>query len=385
MGQGRPEGQANESDAMLDRLATVAAQALATGAAAVWLADQAGDRLTLAADSGLPPDSLPRVPVAPAESALWATARAAGVAILENASDTCLPTGYPAAASVALVAEGQPVGLLCVYSASPRKFTPAETAFLRSLADLGAAAIQTGRRLAELEQAEIQRGQLMRVTAHELRSPITVAQSLLRNVLRGYAGPLSDLQRDVFGRVAGQLDFLGVLVNDFLDLTASRARRMTADEGPVAVNTSLARVVIILQPRAEEKGVTLTFRQAREELAVWATEEALDHVFTNLVDNAVKYTPPGGTVTVTLSRNGDQAQVRVSDSGIGIPADSLPHLFEEFYRAPNARAFKAVGTGLGLAIVKGLVERYRGRIAVESAVGQGTTFSVDFPLYYPAQ
>ncbi len=367
---------------MLDRLAAVAAQALATGAAAIWLSDQASDRLTLAAARGFAPEA---ASVAPAESALWAAARAAGVAILEDVSDTCIPAGYPAAASVALVTEGQPVGLICVYSASPRKFTPVEIELLRDLADLGAAAIQTGRRLTELEQAEIQRGQLMRVTAHELRSPITVAQSLLRNVLRGYAGPLSDLQRDVFGRVGNQLDFLGALVNDFLDLTASRARRMTADEGPVAVNTSLARVVIILQPRAEEKNVTLTFRQAREELAVWATEDALDHIFTNLVDNAVKYTPPGGTVTVTLSRDSDQAQVRVSDSGIGIPADSLPHLFEEFYRAPNARAFKAIGTGLGLAIVKGLVERYRGRIAVESVVGQGTTFSVNFQLYYSAQ
>jgi len=385
MGQGCPDGQTDDVGRIAERLATVTAQALATGAAAVWLADQTGDRLTLAADSGLLSDSLSRAPVSPAESALWAAARATGVALLEDASDACLPAGIPAAASVALVAEGQPVGLLCVYAASPRTFIPAEIELLRNLADLGAAAIQAGRRLAELEQAEIQRGQLMRVTAHELRSPITVAQSLLRNVLRGYAGPLSDLQRDVFGRVAGQLDFLGVLVNDFLDLTASRARRMTADEGPVAINSSLARVVIILQPRAEEKGVTLTFRQAREELAVWATEEALDHLFTNLVDNAVKYTPPDGTVTVTLSRDGDQAQVRVSDSGIGIPADSLPHLFEEFYRAPNARAFKAVGTGLGLAIVKELIERYHGRIAVESTMGQGTTFAVNFPLCQIAQ
>jgi signal transduction histidine kinase len=127
----------------------------------------------------------------------------------------------------------------------------------------------------------------------------------------------------------------------------------------------------------------LAFRQAREELAVWATEEALDHIFTNLVDNAVKYTPPGGAATVGLARVGDQAQVTITDTGIGIPAESLPHLFEEFYRAPNARAFKAVGTGLGLAIVKGLVERYRGKIVVESTVGQGTTFTVMFPLYCP--
>jgi two-component system phosphate regulon sensor histidine kinase PhoR len=235
--------------------------------------------------------------------------------------------------------------------------------------------------LAELEEAETQRAKLLRVTTHELRSPITVAQSLLRNVLRGYAGPLSEVQKDIFTRVSGQLDFLGTLVNDFLDLTASRAPARAADEGPVVLNVSLARVVLVLQPRADEKGITILFRQWREELAVWATEDALDHIFTNLVDNAVKYTPRDGRVTVALSQVGDQAQVIISDTGIGIPPESLPHLFEEFYRAPNARAFKAIGTGLGLAIVKGLVDRYRGKIAVESTVGQGTAFTVTFPLY----
>jgi signal transduction histidine kinase len=94
----------------------------------------------------------------------------------------------------------------------------------------------------------------------------------------------------------------------------------------------------------------------------------------------VKYTLPGGAVTVLVQQVYGQAQVEVADTGIGIPEEALPHLFEEFYRAPNAKKLDEVGTGLGLAIVKDLVERYGGRIQVQSVINQGTTFTVTFPL-----
>jgi len=117
----------------------------------------------------------------------------------------------------------------------------------------------------------------------------------------------------------------------------------------------------------------------RARLIVWGTEDGLDRIFVNLVSNAVKYTPSGGSVTVSMRQVEGQAQVKVTDTGIGIPEEALPHLFEEFYRAPNAKALDAIGTGLGLAIVKDLVERCGGRIEVESAVGQGSTFTMTFP------
>jgi signal transduction histidine kinase len=135
-----------------------------------------------------------------------------------------------------------------------------------------------------------------------------------------------------------------------------------------------------LQPRAEEKNQAMALQLCREQLVVRATEEDLDRIWVNLVGNAVKYTPPGGSIMVSVQRVDGQAQVVVSDTGIGIPAESLPHLFEEFYRAPNAKKMAEVGTGLGLAIVKDLVERYGGRIQVQSELGQGTTFTVTLPL-----
>ncbi len=254
---------------------------------------------------------------------------------------------------------------------------------LRSVADLAESALEAAHRLADLAQIEASKSQFIRVTTHELRSPVTVSQSLIRTVLKGYAGSLTDKQREVFGRISSQLDFLESLVNDLLDLAASKAPALATEMEPVLVNASVGRAVLLLQPRAEEKSVSLTLRPCCDELEVWASEEGLDRIFVNLVGNAVKYTPAGGRVTVTLSQVGDDIQVSIADTGIGIPSDALPHLFEEFYRAPNAKTPQTTGTGLGLAIVKELVTRYAGRIAVESREGQGSTFTLSFPHYQP--
>jgi two-component system phosphate regulon sensor histidine kinase PhoR len=233
-----------------------------------------------------------------------------------------------------------------------------------------------------MQNAEAERSRLARVTTHQLRSPITIAQSLLKNLVKGYAGPTTGQQQDVLARIANQLDAVSHLVDDYLDLAASKAPPLAGQEGPVAVNLSVARVVLVLQPRAEEKELTLRLRPCEDELVVWASEEGLDHIFHNLVENAVKYTPPGGQVTVSLARHDDEAQITGTDTGIGIPEEVQEHLFEEFYRAPNARAADAVGTGLGLAIVRELVDRYGGHVTVHSpGLAQGTTFTVSLPLH----
>jgi signal transduction histidine kinase len=403
-------------------LVAAAARALSADAAALWMLDEPGTSLVFTAAYGLGPPASIGAPQDSAASSdrhivplsaivLLREALSAGSASIEDASHdpraTDLPVGFVSGLCVSLrEAEGPSgnsggtsLGALCVYHAHPRRFSDSEVELVRSLAALGAASFrpvsptEPAERIPEAQAlAEVERARLARVTTHQLRSPITIAQSLLRNVVKGYAGPISDQQRDVLDRIAGQLDYLSHLVDDFLDLAASKSPPLTGQEGPVVLNPSAARAVLMLQPRAEEKGVMLTLHPCREELVVWASEESLDHILHNLVENAVKYTLPGGQVTVTLARCGEQsgevsgigagdAQVTVADTGIGIPEEAQAHLFEEFYRAPNARAYNAVGTGLGLAIVRGLVDRYHGRITVRSASGLGTTFTVSFPLY----
>ena len=125
----------------------------------------------------------------------------------------------------------------------------------------------------------------------------------------------------------------------------------------------------------------ITLEPCPARLVVWGTEEGLHRVFVNLVGNAIKYTPSGGTVTITVQQVDEQARVSVVDTGIGIPQEALPHLFDAFYRAPNAKKIDEVGSGLGLTIARDIVEHYGGGIEVESTVGQGTTFAVTLPIH----
>jgi signal transduction histidine kinase len=342
---------------MLDRVAVAAARVCSADAAAVLLSEGSPDRLTVAAVVGA------RLSVG-----------------AEVASPPPVPAEYGDNLVVPLGPLSDPLGMLCVYAAAQDRFTPEDEDRLSALADLGTAAAEAAQKLAEMEQLEESKSHFIHVATHELRSPIAVSQSLVRTVLKGYAGELSEQQEGIFARVAGRLDFLESLVNDLLDLAASRAPDLGEEAAAVAVNASVGRAVLLLQPRAEEKGVTLTHRACCEELAIWASVEGLDRIFVNLVGNAIKYTPSGGTVTVSLGRANNHIQVRVADTGIGIPEDAIPHLFDEFYRAPNAKEF-AVGTGIGLAIVEDLVNQYQGTIEVESTVGEGTTFTVTFPPY----
>jgi signal transduction histidine kinase len=149
------------------------------------------------------------------------------------------------------------------------------------------------------------------------------------------------------------------------------------------INPLVSKVVSQLRPVAEEKDQELRVVVAEEPLTVVATEEGVERILVNLVGNAVKYTPRGGDVGIVLERVEQEARIVVQDTGIGIPKEAQVHLFEEFFRAENAKAIEREGTGLGLSIVKSLVDRYGGRIGVESEAGQGTTFTLVLPLVQP--
>jgi two-component system phosphate regulon sensor histidine kinase PhoR len=335
-----------ELEQVLNCLADGARQTLQADAAAVRLLDKEGEQASVAAISGLP-----------------------------GASEE-----YRSTLSVPLVYEDDSLGVLHVYAVDPGRFDEQDAALLTPMADLGASAIAATRALMALENREASKSHFIQVATHELRSPVAVAQSLMRGVLKGYAGELTDKQNEVFSRISRRLDFLENLVNDLLDLAAGKASELAEEETAVAINASVGRAMLLIQPRAEEKEVALTLQPCCEELVAWGAEEGLDRIFVNLIGNAVKYTPSGGSVTVALRRVGEEIQVEVADTGIGIPAEALPHLFEEFYRAPNAKALNAVGTGLGLSIVQDLVNRYGGRIEVESKVEEGSTFTVTLPI-----
>jgi signal transduction histidine kinase len=218
---------------------------------------------------------------------------------------------------------------------------------------------------------------------HELRSPVSTIRSLLRTIVGGYLGALTDAQRDTMERVLHRADFLQMLIDDLLDLAAGKSDSLMR-EARVAVRLEplIEQVVKRLKIDAEEKRIELTCLSVchAEGATILATAEGMERILGNLVSNAIKYTPDGGRVFVALNCADGFARIDVSDSGIGIPEESFPHLFDEFYRAPNAKALVKQGTGLGLAITKDIVTQFGGQITVRSQVKAGTTFTVTFPL-----
>jgi signal transduction histidine kinase len=202
---------------------------------------------------------------------------------------------------------------------------------------------------------------------------------MLRVLEQGYVGPITSKQQDLVQRSKRRISFLLALVNDLLELAAGKMEQLKGEKKEVALNETIAKVAELVQTGAEEKGLKFKVEIAEEPLVLVGIEDGLERVFMNLVSNAIKYTPAGGSVAVKAWGENDQIKVEVSDTGIGIPEEALPRIFDEFYRAKNAKAMEMEGTGLGLAIAKDVVEKHGGQISVESAVGEGSTFYVALP------
>jgi two-component system sensor histidine kinase/response regulator len=232
----------------------------------------------------------------------------------------------------------------------------------------------------ELQRLEQYKSEFMTTVAHELRSPIAGAQSLLRTLTRGLAGGLNEQQRELLSRVDLRLSGLLALVNDLLDLAASKTFEEHRPAEPIKLIPVIQQVVDYFSIEADQKGVALVQDLPLEEIEVLGTEDGLQKIFTNLVGNAIKYTPEGGKVTVEIKNCGDKVEILVADTGIGIPQKDLPRLFEEFFRASNARRAGIVGTGLGLSIVKQFVDQFGGSIEASSVEGEGTQFKVSLPI-----
>jgi signal transduction histidine kinase len=227
-----------------------------------------------------------------------------------------------------------------------------------------------------MERLDQRKSEFMVMVAHELRAPIGGAQSLLRTLVRGLAGELSEKQKEILGRVEVRLDGLMELVNDLLSLAASKTLEADKPLESVPLYPLLQGMMDRYSVEADSKQISLSLEVPEKNLSVRATEDGLERVFTNLIGNAIKYTPSGGHVEITVTDYPEIVQIAVADTGIGIPHADLPHLFEEFFRAKNARRSGITGTGLGLSIVKQLVERFGGKIEVHSVEGEGTTFTV---------
>lgn len=229
----------------------------------------------------------------------------------------------------------------------------------------------------ELSTLEHTKSRFLRVASHQLRSPIAAIHSVL-SAVQSTGENLTDSQKRLLGRVKARAEQMVELLNEML--TLSEVKESPTDQHrrePIDLPGLLKKVTELHAQAAADKKIELTL-DVRDAATVLAWPEALDDVFGNLVNNAVKYTPDGGQAAVTCRRDGPWAVVDVADTGIGIPAESQKNMFSEFYRAGNAKKF-AGGTGLGLNIVKEIVERLGGQISFTSVENEGTTFTVKLP------
>jgi two-component system, OmpR family, phosphate regulon sensor histidine kinase PhoR len=252
----------------------------------------------------------------------------------------------------------------------------------------------------ELRRLERLRQEFAANVSHELKTPLTVIKASVETLLDGGAADDPVHCRPFLERVAEQSERLHRLILDLLSL----ARIETGSETFVLQNVSVGEAVDEClerqRPRAEAKNQTLEWGMGNAECGVksedgiphsafriphshdvwaWADEDAIGEILDNLIDNAVKYTPVGGSIRVRCWGEDDWACLEVADNGIGIPDHDLPRIFERFYRVDKARSRELGGTGLGLSIVKHLVQAMRGSITASSEVGRGTTFSVRLP------
>jgi signal transduction histidine kinase len=272
------------------------------------------------------------------------------------------------------------LGVLRVYAEGPDRFTQDDVDFVLAIARQGAIAIENALAHEALQNADRARALFVRTVTHELRAPVSGAQSLLRVLIQGMTGELTRQQREILDRVETRLKNLMELIHDLLALAASKTSELQEPPRAIPLQEAVQHAIDLVSQEAGEKQIRLAFEAPAEAILVRATPDGLGQIFGNLVGNAVKYTPQGGKVTVQVARQPAGVVVTVADTGMGIPAEDLPHLWEEFFRAGNAKRSGITGTGLGLSIVKRLVETFEGMIRVQSAEGKGTTFTVSLPI-----
>jgi signal transduction histidine kinase len=231
-----------------------------------------------------------------------------------------------------------------------------------------------------LKEMDRMKSEFVTMVSHELKAPLAAIQQQLEVLLEGIAGTLNDKQTHFLLRARERAQGLVDLIAELLDLSRIEAGRTRFQQEPLDLAPIIRRVAEFVSPQAEAKKQTLTLDLAPSLPLVSADPDGMDEVFMNLINNAIKYTPEGGRITLRAEVTEDEVKIHVTDTGFGIPAKDLPRIFDKFFRVKTAETRAIAGTGLGLPIVKGIVEAHMGTIRVESQVGQGSTFTVELPL-----
>jgi two-component system phosphate regulon sensor histidine kinase PhoR len=234
--------------------------------------------------------------------------------------------------------------------------------------------------ISHLKELDKMKSEFIAMVAHELRAPIATVEQQLSVILNKMAGEVTGKQEELLARAKERTKGVLTLINDLLDLSKIEAGKMVQYKEPLSLQEVIQRVVEGMKGEADLKKIALEFSPPPQTSLIQADRNSMEGIFTNLISNAIKYTPDQGKVRITLGEEGGFLRATVSDTGIGIKKEDLPRIFDRFYRVKSAETRQIIGTGLGLSIVKSIVDAHLGSISVESELGKGTTFTLLFPL-----
>lgn len=228
----------------------------------------------------------------------------------------------------------------------------------------------------ELGQMEQMRQEFISNVSHEIQSPLTSISGFARALQNERLGP--EERAHYLGIIEAESLRLSKLSDNLLKLTSLESEHHPFDKKAFRLDKQLRSIVLTCEPQWLEKDIEMAASLA--DITIVADEDLLSQVWVNLLHNSIKFTPHAGTIGVQLHRRDGEAVVRISDSGIGIAAEDLEHIFERFYKVDKSRNHRLGGSGLGLSIVKKIVEMHQGRIEVASTPGEGTVFTVVLPI-----
>ncbi|HCY83673.1 MAG TPA: hybrid sensor histidine kinase/response regulator [Desulfobacteraceae bacterium] len=217
------------------------------------------------------------------------------------------------------------------------------------------------------------------MVAHEIKSPLNSILMQLKVVQDGLAGDLTDKQKEILERSSLKLTSLTELATELLDLSKIESGLINQDREALTPCELIREHVALYQDRAGEKNITLTARDGGDDITVMANRNNMEEVLSNLISNAIRYTPDQGCVDVWVEQDDDTVRLHVKDTGFGIPKENLDQIWDKFFRVKNEKTRFINGTGLGLAIVKRIVDAHHGEILVDSEVDKGTEFTVCLP------
>ena len=231
--------------------------------------------------------------------------------------------------------------------------------------------------ITHLRELDRLKSEFIATASHELRTPLTSTQLGVHLLLEGAAGELNDKQREVLESCREDCVRLERLMRDLLDLSKIEAGETTPRLAPIRASELVLTAAKHLRAQVEAQGLSFKINALPDLPEVFADRNQIERVFNNLISNALRYTPRGGEVNVSVKPRERYVAISVSDTGSGIPQEHLPHVFDKFVKLSGA---SSGGAGLGLAISKSIVEAHAGQISVQSEVGRGTTFTFTLPV-----